>query len=192
MTSFNFDDMFEEAEGAGFGPSDELDVGKYTATIVASKGGDDNTSKAGDPQLGFMFKADEGSVSADGEDMSGAIRWLNLTFSETGGKYAAADAKAMGLTSAMLNSDSERAAEMTVGQSWRIEVSLSKDKKYRNIRLKKRLDEDEVDDKPKAKKGKKGKAKAKVPVETEDVETQVVTVEHDEDTSDDEKDIWEI
>jgi len=192
MTSFNFDDVFEEAEKGGFGPSDELDVGKYEAKIVASKGGDDNTSKAGDPQLGFMFKAEPGSVNADGEECSGDIRWLNLTFSENGGKYAAADAKAMGMTAAMLNSDSERAAETAVGQVWKIEVEASKDGKYRNVRLKKRLDDgaDEAP-KPKAKSRPKPKAKKAKP-EPEPEPEEDESVDSADSPDEGEEDIWDI
>lgn len=141
MSTFDFSDVFEQAEDAGFGPSADLDVGTFEATIKAARG--DGESKAGDPQLGFLFKADEGQVYDNGESAAGDERWLNLTFSEKGGKYAAADAKSLGLTAAMLNADRDAAAKTAVGQRWRIEVTPSKDGKYRNIRLKKRLDGDE-------------------------------------------------
>ncbi len=156
MSKFNFADAFEEAEEAGYGPSDDLAVGKYTATIVSANAGE---SQNGDEKLGFLFKAAEGSESGDGEDVGGDTIWLNLTFSENGAKYAAADAKRLGLTAAMLNSDAEAAVETVVGQEWKITVVLSKDKKWTNVRLNKRLDGGDDEDAPKPK-SKKAKAKA--------------------------------
>lgn len=138
MSTFNFTDMFNDASEAGFGPDIDLLVGKYRATIVAAKG--DGTSQKGDPQLGFIFKAEDGSVSADGEDMSGASKWLNLTFSEAGGKYAAADALKLGITSDMLNADPVAAVATAVGQVWNIEVVQAKDPRFMNVRLGKRVE----------------------------------------------------
>ncbi len=160
MTSYDFSAVFEEAEEAGFGSSGDLGVGKYTATIVSANASE---SQAGDPKLGFLFKAIEGSEDADGQSVGGETIWLNLTFSENGGKYAARDAKALGLTDAMLNADPDEAVEVTVGQEWKIKVVLSKDGKWTNVYLQKRLDEDDEDEdeEPKPKKKSKAKAKAK-------------------------------
>ncbi len=176
MTSYNFDDVFEEAEEAGFGPSGDLGVGKYTATIVSANAGE---SKAGDPKLGFMFKAAENSTDAEGDDVSGDTIWLNLTFSENGAKYAARDAKTLGLNSAMLNADPEAAVETAVGQEWKIAVVLSKDGQWKNVRLQKCLDADEEAPKPKAKKG-KGKSKGKKGEKTKPAPEPVADEDEDE------------
>ncbi len=163
MTSYDFDSVFEEATEAGFGPSGDLDVGKYVGTIVSANAGE---SQNGDPKLGFMFKAGESSENAEGADVSGDTIWLNLTFSEKGGKYAARDAKALGLTSAMLNTDPEAAVETVVGQEWQFVVVLSKDGKWLNVQLRKRLSvEPTAVDKP-APKPRKPKA---IPEQVEEI-----------------------
>ena len=188
MTSFNFDDVFKEAEAAGFGPTGDLGVGKYDATIVTANVGD---SQAGDPKLGFMFKAAEGSVDAEDHGVSGATIWLNLTFSENGGVYAARDAMALGLTPAMLKSDTKAAVATTVGQVWRIDVVLSKDKEWMNVRLKKHLvEEEKADDKPKAKKA-KPPAPKQTPASSEEAIEEALT-EGDPVVPADDGNVWDI
>ena len=139
MSTFNFTDMFNDASEAGFGPDIKLLVGSYEAVIKAAKS--DGTSKKGDPQLGFIFEAVDGSVSDDGEDMSGASKWLNLTFSEAGGKYAAADALKLGITAEMLNTDPAAAVKTVVGQRWAITVVQATNPDFTNIRLGKRIED---------------------------------------------------
>jgi hypothetical protein len=146
--NFNFSDAFEEASEEGFGPSEDLTPGTYEAAIVAANVGE---SKAGDPKLGFWFRAAEGSTNDEGDDVSGDTIWLNLTFSENGAKYAARDAKSLGLTDRMLNSDPEAAVETAVGQVWRIKVEENGE--WMNARLRKRLDDEPA--KPKKKAAKK-------------------------------------
>lgn len=182
MTSFNFDDVFEEAEEAGFGPSGDLGPGKYTGIIVSANSGD---SQKGDPKLGFLFKAADGSEDDEGNDVSGDTIWLNLTFSKAGGKYAARDAKALGLTSAMLNQDPDEAVETTVGQEWKFQVVASADGEWMNVRLQRLVsggDEPAAKPKPKAR---KPKAKAK-PVEVAEPDETEADADADSD------DPWDI
>ena len=180
MTSYDFTDAFDEAEKEGFGPSSDLGAGKYTATVVSANAGE---TQDGDPKLGFLFKAVDGSVNASGEDVSGDTIWANLNFTERGAKYAARDARALGLTSKMLNSDPDSAVQTAVGQDWKIDVVPSKDGKYLNVRLKKRLDGgDEEAAKPRPKKA-KSKAPAEAPVEPTD--------DAADDAADDADDPWD-
>jgi len=132
MPSFNFSDAFESAVEDGFGPSTDLVPGKYRGKFVSANAG---TSAAGDPKLGFMFKADEGSTAADGTDVSGDTLWLNATFSEKAAPFAARDCRKLGITAAMLESDMAAAAQTVVGQAWSVEVKLSKDGQWTNLYL---------------------------------------------------------
>ena len=104
--SFDFESIFDSAVDEGFGPSEDLTPGKYRGSIVSANFGE---SQAGDPKAGFLFKAAEGSVSAEGHDVSGDTIWLNLTFSEKAQAFAARDMKKLGITGAMLNADSSAA-----------------------------------------------------------------------------------
>ncbi len=132
MSSFNFESIFQEAVSEGFGPSIDLAPGKYIAEIKSANFGE---SKAGAPKAGFMFVAQDGSVSADGEDMSGGTIWLNATFSEKAAGFAARDCASLGVTGAMLNADPQAAVQTTVGQVWSIEVKVSKDGQWTNCYL---------------------------------------------------------
>lgn len=135
MTSFS--EMFDNAVDEGYGPDVELAVGKYDGSFTFANSGE---TKKGDPSLGFLFKADEGSVSDAGEDMSGAVRWFNIYFSPAAMNFAVRDAKSLGLTPAMLDTDMEAAAQTVVGQRWSVTVKLAKDPQYTNIYINKRLD----------------------------------------------------
>lgn len=135
MTSFS--DMFDNAVDEGYGPDLDLAVGKYEGSFTFANSGE---TKAGHPSMGFLFKADEGSVSEAGEDMSGGVRWFNLYFSPAAMNFAVRDAKALGLTPAMLDTDMEAAATTVVGQRWSVTVKLSKDGQYTNLYINKRLD----------------------------------------------------
>lgn len=149
MSNFDFSDAFEEAEKEGFGPSADLPEGTFECTIKAANAG---TSKKGDQRIGYLFVANEGQLDDDGDDVSGDSVWHNTYFTAKGRKYAAADAKAMGLTPEMLNADADEAVETVVGQVWRIETVQNGD--FLNVRLKKRLDDGESVAKPKPKKAK--------------------------------------
>lgn len=138
MSNFNFESVFDSAVDEGFGPSEDLTPGKYRGSIVSANFGE---SQAGDPKAGFLFKAAEGSTSADGEDVAGDTIWLNLTFSEKAQSFAARDMKKLGVTGAMLNSDPAAAVQTAVGQTWTFEVKLSKDGKWTNLYLGKRQGE---------------------------------------------------
>jgi hypothetical protein len=87
-----------------------------------------------------MFVAQDGSVSADGEDMSGGTIWLNATFSEKAAGFAARDCASLGVTGAMLNSDPQAAVQTAIGQVWSVEVKLSKDGQWTNVYLGKKQD----------------------------------------------------
>ena len=137
MPSFNFSDVFDNAASDGFGPSEDLIPGKYVGKFVSANAGESNN---GDPKLGFLFKADEGSTAADGTDVSGDTIWLNSTFSEKAAPFAALDCTKMGITGAMLNADMAAAAQTVVGQVWSVEVKLSKDGQWTNLYLGKRRD----------------------------------------------------
>lgn len=136
--NFDFESIFDSAVDEGFGPSEDLTPGKYRGSIVSANFGE---SQAGDPKAGFLFKAAEGSVSAEGHDVSGDTIWLNLTFSEKAQAFAARDMKKLGITGAMLNADSSAAVQTAVGQQWSFEVKLSKDGKWTNLYLGKRQDD---------------------------------------------------
>jgi hypothetical protein len=135
MTSFS--EMFDSAVDEGYGPDLDLAVGKYEGAFTFANTG---KTKSGDPSIGLLFKADDGSKSAAGEDMSGGVRWFNLYFSPAAMNFAVRDAKALGLTPAMLDTDIEAAAQSAVGQRWAVTVKLSKDGQYTNIFIDKRLD----------------------------------------------------
>ncbi len=132
MTSFA--EMFDNAVETGFGPSDDLVPGKYIASIVTTNVG---TSKAEDPQYGFLFKATDHEKNGE---QAGDTMWLNLTLSEAAKDYAIADLKNLGVTGAQLDADPGRAIAQTVGQVWSVEVKLSKDEKWTNLYLGKRKD----------------------------------------------------
>ncbi len=135
MTSFS--EMFDTAVDEGYGPDLDLAVGKYEGAFTFANTG---KTKSGDPSIGLLFKADDGSKSAAGEDMSGAVRWFNLYFTPAAMNFAVRDAKALGLTPAMLDTDIEAAAQSVVGQRWAATVKPSKDGQYVNIYIDKRLD----------------------------------------------------
>lgn len=145
MSTFDFEEIFNDAKEQGFGPSKDLAPGKYTAVIKSANWGE---SKNKDPKAGFMFVAEDGSVSADGEDMSGGVIWLNATFSEKARSFAARDCAALGITGAMLNADPKAAVQTAVGQRWTIEVKQSKDGKWTNCYLGKRLSGDSAPSRP--------------------------------------------
>ncbi len=137
MSTFDFQDVFDNAVTEGFGPSEDLTPGKYRGSIVSANAGESND---GYPRLGFLFKAAEGSTNADGEDVSGDTIWLNVTFSPKAKDFAARDCGKLGITGAMLNSDTSAAVNTAVGQEWSFEVKLSKDGKWTNCYLGKRQD----------------------------------------------------
>jgi len=137
MSSFNFEEVFDNAVTDGFGPSEDLTPGKYRGAIVSANAGE---SKDGYPRLGFMFKAGDGSANTDGDDVSGDTIWLNLTFSPKAKDFAARDAGKLGISGKMLNADMSAAVQTAVGQEWSFEVKPSKDGKWTNLYLGKRSD----------------------------------------------------
>jgi hypothetical protein len=146
--NFDFEEVFDNAVTEGFGPSDDLTPGKYKGAIVSANAGENNDNY---PRLGFLFKAAEGSLNADGEDVSGDTIWLNLTFSPKAKDFAARDAGKLGITGAMLNADADAAVQTAVGQEWSFEVKLSKDGKWTNLYLGKRRDGEGATEAPKPK-----------------------------------------
>lgn len=134
----SFSDMFEQAVDDGYGPDVELTPGKYQARIKFSKVG--TTKNSGDPSIGFVFEALSGK-SDSGEDMTGAVRWFNLYFTPAAMNFAVRDAKKLGLTPAMLDTDMEAAAKTVIGQVWNVTVKKSKDGKNTNLYLDSRLDD---------------------------------------------------
>ena len=136
--SINFTDIFDNAAEDGYGPSLDLATGKYEG---AFKFGKADETKSGHPSLGFIFEADQGSVSEAGADMGGGTAWFNLYFTPAAANFAARDAKRLGLTAAMLETDMEAAAATVVGQRWAVTLKPSKDGNYINVYLDKRLGE---------------------------------------------------
>lgn len=135
MTSFS--DMFDNAVDEGYGPDLDLTPGRYEGAFTF---GNTGSTQAGDPKFGWIFKADDGSVSEAGEDMSGGTLWFNLYFSPAAMNFAVRDAKTLGLTPAMLDTDPDAAAQQVVGQRWSVTVKLSKNGDFTNLYLGKRLD----------------------------------------------------
>jgi hypothetical protein len=136
--SINFSDIFDNAAEDGYGPSLDLASGKYEGTFKFGKAGE---TKSGHPSLGFIFEADAGSVSETGTDMGGGTAWFNLYFTPAAANFAARDAKRLGLTAAMLETDMEAAAQVVVGQRWAVTLKPSKDGQYVNVYLDKALGE---------------------------------------------------
>ncbi len=184
MTTFDFEDVFNDAEEEGFGPSDDLTPGKYTATIKSANWGE---SKNKDPKAGFMFVAAEGSENADGDDVSGDVIWLNATFSEKAKGFAARDCQKLGITGAMLNADPKAAVQTAVGQTWTIEVKLSKDGKWTNCYLGKQVESDDEDERPAKPKASKPKPAPAPEPEEDEVEADV-----EESDADEGADPWDI
>ena len=132
----NFTDIFENAVDEGYGPNVDLTPGRYEGAFTFANTGE---TKAGDPKLGFLFVADEGSKSDTGEDMTGGSIWLNLYFSEKAINFAVKDAKALGLTPAMLDTDAGAAVNTVVGKRFSVTVKLSKNGDFTNLYLGKAL-----------------------------------------------------
>lgn len=108
----NFQQIFDNAVDDGFGPSERLEPGKYTAEIVSTSVG---TTKKGDPSFGFLFK----------DVASGGTVWMNQNFFEGNEKATNVFVRVMkqlGITGAMLNADAEAACSAAEGKRFKIKV----------------------------------------------------------------------
>jgi len=151
----NFGDIFDKAVDTGFGPTDDLEPGKYTAEIVSTSVGEVKNGKwKGAPRFGFLFKDVD----------SGGTAWANQTFFE--GNEAATNVfvsimKGLGITGRMLEADPAAALETSVGRIHKIRVEEDGD--FTNVKIGacQNADDEDEDDRPAPKKKKASKPTAK-------------------------------
>ena len=177
----NFGDIFDKAVDTGFGPTDDLEPGKYTAEIVSTSVGAVKSGKwEGAPRFGFLFKDVD----------SGGTVWANQTFFE--GNEAATNVfvsimKGLGITGRMLEADQAAALETSVGRIHKIRVE--KDGDFTNVKIgacQNADEEDEADRPAPKKKASKPTAKKRRPApEPEPEEAEDEEYEDDDEPEED-------